>query len=178
MPAQRRIGYAVTVVAGALLVGCAHHPAPTLPDEVLSTSAAPASAVPADAPLPTPDALADVLYRLADPALPSGDKVDLVEGATPDESRKLDRFTAALKDGGYLPLTFDVADVGLSDRNPGNATATVKVTTHNPDTGDFTFPMEFSPHDGGWRLSQQTAGLLLSFGAARSGDTPTPTSTP
>lgn len=169
---RSRHASAVSVAAVAMaiaLAGCSHRPPPALPVEPATTSTTPTSPPPSDTAVPAPQALAEVLYRLADPAVPGAEKVDLIEGANPDDAGIIDRFSTALKDGAYLPLTFEVSDVGWSDRTPGNATANVNVTTNQPDAGVFTFPMEFTPHAGGWRLSQQTADLLLAFGTARAG---------
>lgn len=177
---RHRVGTvsAATISAVLALAGCSHREAPTLPAEPPTSSVTTSTAVPHGAVPPAPDALADVLYRLADPAVPGVEKVGLIEGATPVDSGNVDRFAAALRDGAYLPLTFDVADVGWSDRNPGNATANVNVTTRNPDAGEFAFPMEFTPRGDGWQLAQQTAELLLAFGTSRAGATPSVTPTP
>ncbi|MGH3632994.1 MAG: hypothetical protein ACRDTS_02595, partial [Mycobacterium sp.] len=100
----------------------------------------------------------------------------LIEGATPDSAPALDRFANALLDGGYAPMTFTARDIAWSDQHPADVVATVDVTTPNPGTSGFTFPMEFKPHPGGWQLSQQTAGMLLAFSS--SPQTPVPAPTP
>ncbi|KAA8964980.1 hypothetical protein [Mycobacterium sp.] len=137
----------------------------------LSAAASPPPA-PAAAPIapvapapPPPEVLTDVLYRLADPAVPGTAKLSLIEGATLDNAAVLDRFATALRDGGYAPMTFTARDVAWSDRHPAHAVATVDVSTPNPAVSTFTFPMEFKAHHGGWQLSQQTAELLLAFPA-------------
>ena len=146
---------AATIVAALALSGCSNHdeskPAPS--------PAAPPSAAVTTAPsnpgaaLPAPEALADVIYRLADPAVKGADKLALVESTTPDDAVTLDRFAAALRDGGFTPLTVTATELRWSDREPGDALATVKITTSNPaNPGEFTFPMEFRPHDDGWQL--------------------------
>ena len=105
-------------------------------------------------PAAAPEALTDVMYRLADPAVPGKDKLDLVENTTADEAGTIDRFAAALRDGGFTPLTFAASEIRWSDHQPGDALATINVTTSNPaNPGGFTFPMEFRPHNGGWQLS-------------------------
>src|SRR6202012_1923202 len=69
-----------------------------------STSASLSStAAPQAAPLPPPDALAGVLYRLADAAVPGPQKLNLVEGATPENAGVFDPFSNALLDGGFPP---------------------------------------------------------------------------
>ena len=161
---------AATIVAALALSGCSNHdeskPAPS-PVAPQSSAVATAPSDPGAA-LPAPEALADVLYRLADPAVKGSDKLTLVESTTPDDAVTMDRFASALRDGGFTPLTVTAADIRWSDRAPGNALATVNVTTSNPaNPGGFTFPMEFRPHDGGWQLSRETADMLLAFGNAR-----------
>lgn len=58
------------------------------------------------APLPPPNALTDVLARMADANIPGADKLDLVENATPADGAAMDKFATALRDGGYAPATF------------------------------------------------------------------------
>lgn len=163
---------AATIVAALALSGCSNHdeskPAPS-PAAPQSSAAAIAPSDPGAA-LPAPEALADVLYRLADPNIKGSDKLALVESTTPDDAVTMDRFAAALRDGGFTPLTVTASDIRWSDRAPNDALATVNVTTSNPaNPGGFTFPMEFRPHDGGWQLSRETADMLLAFGNARTG---------
>jgi len=157
-----------TIVSAIGLSGCAHQ------DESSSisnpvTQPPTTAAAPADpGPLPAPETLTDVMYRLADPAVPGADKLQLVENAAPSEAGTLDRFATALRDGGFNPLTFTATDVKWSDSQPGDALAIIKVTTANPgNPGEFVFPMQFRPFDGGWQLSRQTAESLLAFGTAR-----------
>jgi hypothetical protein len=167
------LGVATVVALG--LSGCS-------PGEAASPSSAPAltsaaAATPQAAVLPTPEALTDVLYRLADPAVPGTEKLGLIEAAKPADAATLDKFTTALKDGGYLPLTFDVADVTWSERAAGNAVATVNVSTPNSETSGFSLPMEFTPRGDGWQLSQKTAEMLLAFGNSRAAGLPSATPT-
>lgn len=123
------------------------------------------------APLPAPEALTDVLAKLSDPNVPGGNKVNLIEGATPESAANLDKFTNALRDGGYLPMTFTATDIAWSDKNPSYVTATINVKTSHESNRGFTFPMEFTPFQGGWLLSKKTAEMLL----ALSNSTPPPT---
>jgi hypothetical protein len=129
------------------------------------------------APLPAPEALTAVLTRLADPAVPGTDKVNLIEGATPESAAKLDKFGNALRDGGYLPMTFTATNLAWSDQNPSEVLATISVNTARPNRAVFTFPMEFTPHQGGWQLSRETAEMLLALGNSQ-GATPTAPSAP
>ncbi len=161
---------AVPVVAALGLLGCSHREPP--PAAAPLTAPVPAAIEAAQTTeLPVAEVLTNVLYRLADPALPAAEKLSLIEGAADTDASTLDKFTAALKDSGYLPLSFNATDIGWSDRHPGNAVANVDVGTANPESGGFSFPMEFKPRGAGWQLSQQTAEMLLAFGNARTEDT-------
>jgi hypothetical protein len=121
------------------------------------------TAAPQAAPLPPPDALAGVLYRLADAAVPGPQKLNLVEGATPENAGVFDQFSNALLNGGFTPVKFDIRDVGWSDRDPADVVANVDVSSSNPKGPRFAFPMEFKPFQGGWQLSARTADVLLAF---------------
>jgi hypothetical protein len=161
------VAQCATAVAAIALSGCSH-----AGPRVVSSSSSPVPATstplvvaaPPTAPLPPPDALTDVLNRLADPNVPGVAKVSLVEGATPDSAGTLDKFTNALRDNGYLPMTFAANDIAWSDKNPSHVMASVRVNTARPNNGDFTFPMEFTPFQGGWQLSRRTAEMLLAMG--------------
>ena len=158
---------AATIVAALGLSGCSggEHRAST--DGEPPTSASVTSTAAAQvAPLPPPEDLAKVLYRLADPAVPGSQKLNLVEGATPDNAAVLDQFATALLNGGFAPMKFDVRDVGWSDRDLGNVMANVNVSSPNPRRPKFSFPMEFTPSQGGWQLSARTADVLLAYGPA------------
>jgi hypothetical protein len=128
-----------------------------------STSASPSAAAPQVAPLPAPDALAGVLYRLADAAVPGPQKLNLVEGATPESAAVFDQFANALINGGYTPVKFDVREVNWSDRDPVDVVANVDISSSNSHGPRFAFPMEFKPYQGGWQLSARTANVLLAF---------------
>lgn len=175
---RHRIALTAATAAVLVLSGCGGHRSaePVAEVPVLSTTTA-APEQPAS-PLPAPEVLTDVLYRLSDPAIPGAEKVHLIEGAKPSDADTIGRFATALNDGGYLPLNLDAAGVTWSDRYPGNVSADVAVNTAQPDSGGFFFPMQFTPHDGGWQLSQETAKTLLAFGKAHSGTTSPPTPTP
>jgi hypothetical protein len=117
-----------------------------------------------------------VLARLADPNVPGADKVNLVEGATPESAATLDKFVNALRDNGYLPMTFAANNIAWSDKIPSHVMSTVTVNTAEPNNPNFTFPMEFTPVQGGWQLSRATAEMLLAI--SRSPAAPTPGSPP
>jgi hypothetical protein len=139
------------------------------------TSAAPSPAPASQAtPLPPPEALAGVLSRLADASVPGAQKLNLVEGATPESAGVFDQFATALINGGFAPVKFEVRDVNWSDRDPADVKANVDVSSTNPKGPHFAFPMEFKPYQGGWQLSARTADVLFAFRA----DTPSPATTP
>ncbi|BBX61879.1 hypothetical protein MSAS_10530 [Mycobacterium saskatchewanense] len=123
-----------------------------------------------------------MLTRLADPNVPGTDKVSLVEGATPESAGTLDKFVSALRDNGYLPMTFAANNVAWSDKNPSHVMASVTVNTAQPNNPNFTFPMEFAPFQGGWQLSRRTAEMLLALGKSpapsSSSAPPAPSSAP
>jgi hypothetical protein len=165
------VAVAFSGVIGLAACNSGSPPAPSEPPSATSVVADPAA--PVSSPLPPPQALTDLLYRLSDPAVPGADKVGLVEVATVDDAAALDRFGRALADSGALPLTFDATDLKWSESELGNVVATVNVTTANEPPAKFSFPMEFTPVRDRWQLTRKTADLLLEFGEA-----PTPTTPP
>ncbi len=157
---------AATVVAAVGISGCSSHQQPRIASSAPAAAPATSSTVviPPTSPLPTPAALTDILTRLADPNVPSVNKVGLVEGATPETAHTLDKFTNALRDNGYLPMNFVAHDIAWSDKAPSNVVATIDVNTAQPANASFHFPMEFTPFQGGWQLSRRTAEMLLALG--------------
>ena len=127
-------------------------PQTTPPPPSSSASLSP-TASPQAAPLPPPDALAGVLYRLADPAVPGLQKLNLVEGATPESGAVFDEFANALVNGGYAPVKFDVRDVGWSDRDPADVVANVDVGSRTPHGPRFALP------DGVQAVSRRMAAV-------------------
>lgn len=157
----------VAIVSATGLAGCSRHESATSAvPSVLPTTSTAVALRPA-ASLPSADALVEVLSRLADTAVAGADKVNLVEGASPETAAALDRFTTAARDGGYLPLSFAASNVAWSDVDPSSVTVTIVVTTAKPDNHEFTFPMEFKPDQGGWQLSRRTAEMLLALSSSR-----------
>ncbi|WP_078329126.1 hypothetical protein [Mycobacteroides salmoniphilum] len=128
-------------------------------------SPAAAAAVP-DHPLPDPAVLTDVLNRLADPTLPGAEKVTAVQGATPEQ---LDKFTKAIGDAGFSPLSFTVKDPKWSTETAGDVEAVVTINSPSPKMGGFAVPMSFSPEGQGWKLSKRTSDLLLKTGTSLAG---------
>lgn len=163
---------AVTSVAALMLSGCGDEPVPPAPEQTTTASAVADASAPA-APLPAPEALTGVLSRLADPSIPGEQKVPLVQFATPQDAAALDRFATATVDAGLAPLTFQAADLVWSDTDYGDVVATVTVAPANPipGTAPFTFPMQFTLHEGAWQLTRATADQLLELQA----QTPLPT---
>jgi hypothetical protein len=167
------LGAAVVALAAS---GCLRNQSTPASPVTPSTMTATLSSVaaPSTAPLPPPEALTDVLYRLADPALPGLAKLHLVEGSGINDAPALDKFANALLTGGFAPPTFNASNIARSDRDPADVTATINVTGPDPAVNGFTFPMEFKPHEGGWQLSEQTADMLLAFGSTHPSPSPTP----
>ncbi|MEB4211688.1 hypothetical protein [Mycobacterium sp. 94-17] len=174
---QRPLSIALSAATALAVVGLAACSSTHPRSDSSATSSLPAApssqvAAPVTTPLPPPEALTDVLARLADPNVPGAGKVNLVEGATPESAAPLDKFTNALRDNGYLPMTFNANDIAWSDKNPSNVKATVAVHTAQANNANFTFPMEFAPFQGGWQLSKQTAAMLLALGKSQAAPTP------
>lgn len=179
---RRHLSVALGAAAAATFVLSACAPSqPKIASSSMPAALPPTSspvAAPRTVPLPAPEALTDVLTRLTDPAVPGFNKVNLIEGATPETAGTLDKFATALRDNGYLPMTFAANDLGWSDKNPSNVSATISINTAKPDTG-FTFPMEFNPVQGGWQLSRRTAETLLTLGnSAAPAPPPSPAAEP
>ena len=165
MPRRLTAVLSAAAIAAVLgLPGCSSDKDDASP-ETSAPSTAPLSstAAPQAAPLPPPDALAGVLYRLADAAVPGPQKLNLVEGATPENAGVFDQFSNALLNGGFTPVKFDIRDVRWSDRDPADVVANVDISSSNPKGPRFSFPMEFKPIQSGWQLSARTADVLLAF---------------
>lgn len=162
---------ATAATAAALgISGCAggdRAKPPPPPAPVPSAVAAPPAAA---GPPPAAEALAYVIYRLADTGVPAADKLASVHDTAPTDATALDAFGTALRDGGFAPITVTATDIRWSDTRPGHVLATITITTTDPDDpGEFAFPMEFRPSAGGWQLSRETADMLLAFGNDRTG---------
>jgi len=162
---------AVTIVAALGLAGCAQTPPPAAPPNQEPSRTSAVAAPPTAAPLPSPDALTGVLYRLADTSIPPEQKVGLVQYATVDDQPVLTNFGEALRANGFVPLNVAATDLAWSGQ-PGNVLANVTISTPDPAVKPFNFPMEFSPMRNAWQLTQRTADQLLPLVAA----TPTPPS--
>ncbi|OBG96478.1 hypothetical protein A5697_21120 [Mycobacterium sp. E3251] len=170
---------AATILAAVGLSGCSSHQQPRIASSVPAAAPATSSTVVISptTPLPTPEALTDILTRLVDPNVPGINKVSLVEGATPESADTLGKFSNALRDNGYLPMTFVAHDIAWSDKTPADVVATIDVNTAQPANGSFHFPMEFTPFQGGWQLSRRTGEMLLAMGKSPAA-TPPPNPAP
>lgn len=172
---------AATVVAALGVTGCAGPDQSTSAPLTIGPPVAvttPTISAAEEGPLPPPQALADVLARLADPAIAGPDKLPLVADTDPADAAAFDQFATALRDTGFAPITVTAADLRWSPARPGDVQATVQITATNPDNpGEFSFPMEFSRNGTGWQLTRETADMLLAFGNARAGAGPTPAPT-
>jgi hypothetical protein len=172
---------AATIVAALGLSGCGDDdtssaPNPT-PFPLSRPPTIPPPPTPTGAPLPPPATLTDLMGRLADPNIAGTDKVGLIQYGTPADAAALDRFSKALRDSGYAPLTFEASDLTWAQDQPGNVIANVAMKPGGPQGAgkDLKFPMEFSPQQQTWQLTRQTADLLLQMGQQ---PTVTPTPTP
>jgi hypothetical protein len=173
------VSSAVAIAAAFGLSGCSHgvEIPPTTP--VTLTPVAPPP--PTDVPLPPPEALTDVMVRLTDPNVPTPDKLNLIQMATPADADAIDRFDKAIDQGGYRPLTFEANDVGWSAKEGGNVMVTMVIKTANPQAGEggnFNFPMEFVANQGGWQLTRDSADMLLQYAGPAPSSTPPPEATP
>lgn len=162
---------AVAIAAASGLSGCGGDSAnqPTAVQTPPPTSepaiAAPPSPTETTAPLPSPDALTGVMDRLTDPGVPGTNKLDLIQNATPDDAATLDTFTKALRESGFMPLSFEARDMSWAPSQPGSVSANIVVKSAAAQPGrDFTFPMDFIPANGSWQLSRQTADMILKLG--------------
>ncbi|OBF94772.1 hypothetical protein A5790_08770 [Mycobacterium sp. 852002-51152_SCH6134967] len=170
---------AVALAAALGLCGCGadepatESPAATQPPAATSPTVQPPDPGATSAPLPPPEALTDVLARIADANVPGAEKLHLIEDATAADGESMDKFAVALRDGGYAPATFEAKDLTWSDGADGVVQAIVTVRTANPTAGEFTFPMQFRFADNHWQLTRSTTDALLQLGPA-----PTPTPTP
>ena len=160
---------AVTIVAALGVAGCSETLPPAASPSPQTTAAASA---PVGAPLPSPDALTGVIYRLADTSIPVEQKVGLVQYATVDDQPALTNFGEALKANGFVPLTVAAADIAWAGQ-PGNVVANVTLSAADPAVRPFTYPMEFAPIHDAWQLTQRTADQLLPLAATT---TPKPSS--
>lgn len=171
---------AATVVVAVGIPGCSSHQQPRIASSAPAAAPATSSTVVVSptTPLPPPEALTDILARLADPNVPGINKVSLVEGATPESAASLDKFSNALRDNGYLPMNFVAHDIAWSDKTPSDVVATIDVNTAQPANGSFHSPMEFTPFQGGWQLSRRTAEMLLTLGSSPAVPPPNPPPAP
>ncbi len=165
---------AFTLVTALGVSGCSREVAqpaagPQTPISETDGSGPPAPAPADPGPLPPPDALSDVVARLADPAVPGAEKLALVENTTAADAAALDTFAGALRDTGFTPVTVSASE--LVSTRPDDVLATITVTAPDSDSGagggEFSFPMEFRRAGNAWQLTRRTADMLFAFGNAR-----------
>ncbi|AWV47924.1 lipoprotein [Mycobacterium leprae Kyoto-2] len=174
---------AIVTTAGFGSSGCAHGNSSTSESAVPSTFPGISSSItaPPATGLPAPEVLTNVLSRLADPNIPGIDKLPLIESATPDSAVTLDKFSNALRDNGYLPMTFTANNIAWSNKNPSDVLATISVNIAQTNNSVFSFPMEFTPFpppQQSWQLSKRTADMLLEFGNSSGLTNPAPIKAP
>ncbi len=165
-PAAGVIAIGIAAVIG--VSGCASH------DQALPAPAVPAVAVTGQGEpqgggglLPPSEMLGNVLYRLADTAIPGNEKLALVADTAPADTAALDAFGTALRDDGLSPITVTASDLRWSDNPSGRVLATVTIAAVDPDDPrEFVFPMEFQADSGDWQLTRETAEMLLALGDA------------
>jgi hypothetical protein len=174
------VGVVVLVVGGFLIVGGGDSRTAAPSSSAPTTTLAPAAPAPASDSLPAPEALTDVLYRIADPAVPGDAKLGLVEAAAPEYAAKFDQFSKALQDNGFLPIDVTAVNLGWASYPPGNVTADVSIHSQDQSQANgFTFPMEFKPvPEGRWQLSRTTADILLQFAQNPATPSPPPSASP
>lgn len=156
------LGACVIVVAlctaGALGSGCS----PTVAQSS-GPAAGPTTTAADPGPLPPPEALRDVLARLADPAVAGADKLALIQNSTPADAAALDGFAVALRDTGSTPVAVNATDILWSPDHPGTVMARISIAGPDPANASsrLSFPMEFERTAGGWQLTRETADTLL-----------------
>jgi hypothetical protein len=161
---------AVTLVAAFGLSGCGDDGRSAQPASPAPRTTA-AEAAPPVAPLPAPEALADVLYQLADPSIPVQRKIGLLQYGTVADEPALQNFGEALAANGFAPLTVTVTDLAWAGQ-PGDVVANVTIGSTAPAARPFTYPLQFSPLRDTWQLTRRTADQLLPLVSATP---PTPT---
>ncbi|WP_319446236.1 MULTISPECIES: hypothetical protein [unclassified Mycobacterium] len=162
---------AVTLVAALSVSGCSSDDALAPPSSQQATPTTAVVPAPTGAPLPAPDALTGVLFRLADTSIPAEQKLGLVQYSSAADVAALGNFGQALRDGGFRALTIQATDLSWAT-TPGNVSATVTIGTSDDPAKTFTYPMEFTPVRDTWQLTRRTADQLLQLGGAA-----TPTTT-
>ena len=111
---------------------------------------------PAAAPLPPPDQLTGVVYRLADTSVPAEQKVGLVQYAHGRRRPALDQLRrGSARTVGYVPLTVDATDLAWAGE-PGNVVGQRHDRLEQPARRRAVHvPMEFSPMRDTWQLSRR-----------------------
>lgn len=149
-------------VAAAALIGAAAIGATTL--SMVSAPVAAANPAVADVPLqpgaPVPSAaeLTQLLTSLASPGVSFSNKGYLIEnGVGIIEGKTADRLLSNAAADGYLPLSFNVANI----TSPGPGLAAATVTASGPQLAPVTQNVTFVNQAGAWKLSRASATSLL-----------------
>ncbi|AGP30597.1 hypothetical protein [Corynebacterium terpenotabidum] len=144
----RSLAVVAAVVAGLSLAACSSDD-----DDTAETTAAETTQAAA---LPTAVELNDILNRAVDPAIPSDQKIDTVQGG--DQALELfDIMTQSKQDTG---ATFEVVDPVLPGILPDTANATVNFLLADRDPMPVS-GVEFVRENGIWKLSREWACTLI-----------------
>lgn len=109
---------------------------------------------------PSAESLRADLDTFADPRVPTADKAKVVVDGE-KLTANIDRMNSEL--GGYGKLTFDVADIAVEDER---ATAQVTITSPHGTAPAMPMTWEHDHEADDWKLSEQSACLLLGFAQA------------
>lgn len=118
------------------------------------TAPAPTTTAQDTATVPTAEELSDLLARASDPAVPTEEKVNLVEGG--EESPELFDQIAAIKE----EQGADVIITGVAQGDiPGTLIANAVIV--QPGQEDINVQAQFIQQDGQWKLQQSFACALV-----------------
>lgn len=123
-------------------------------DDERETAPAPTTTAQDTATVPTAEELSDLLARASDPAVPTEEKVNLVEGG--EESPELFDQIAAIKE----EQGADVIITGVAQGDiPGTLIANAVIV--QPGQEDINVQAQFIQQDGQWKLQQSFACALV-----------------
>lgn len=123
-------------------------------DDERETAPEPTTTAQETAAVPTSEELSELLARASDPAVPTEEKVNLVEGG--EESPELfDQIAAIKEDQGADVIITGVAEGDI----PGTLIANAVIV--QPDQEDINVQAQFIQQDGQWKLQQSFACALV-----------------
>lgn len=123
-------------------------------DDERETAPAPTTTTQEAAAIPTAEELTELLNRAADPAVPTEDKVKLVEGG--EESPELFDQIGAIK----AEQGADVIITGVAEGDiPGTLIANAVIV--QPGQEDINVQAQFIQQDGQWKLQQSFACAMV-----------------